>query len=316
MPTVTDTRPGALLADLARPRGGVFLRAEALAAGFARESIDRRLACGEWRAIHPDVYCASSSRIDDRGMIAAAVAHGGTRAVASHADAAALHRLEVQRRAGRRCITVPYGTWVQARPGLRVVRSRRLDGAAGNVGGIAATTLGRTVVDLAQILERPALHRVVADVVRRTALTVDHLAGQADALRGRSGLALLRQVCDELDPAHESDLETEGLALFIEAGFVDLEPQVEIMDSGLLVARVDFLDRERALAFEVDGWAFHGTPEAVAADARRDRRLADLGLEVVRFGTHALRRERAATLAECQRLWSTRVPGRRVQRLA
>lgn len=86
-------------------------------------------------------------------------------------------------------------------------------------------------------------------------------------LGGRAGVALLRQVLDELDVRHESDLESELLPLLVRAGWTELVPQHEVWPGSLLVARLDFADPTSRQGFEADGWG------------------------VSRFLTHQIRRE-------------------------
>jgi very-short-patch-repair endonuclease len=55
--------------------------------------------------------------------------------------------------------------------------------------------------------------------------------------------------------------------------------------SGRVVARADFADPVCMLVVEVDGWAYHGSRSQQQQDKRRDRRLAGLGWQTLRFTT-------------------------------
>lgn len=110
----------------------------------------------------------------------------------------------------------------------------------------------------------------------------------AEALGNRAGTALLRSTLKEFDPAFESGLEAEASDHFVAAG-IALESQVEVWDGWLLVARLDFADRERKLAIEIDGHRCHSTMAAQERDRRRDRTLRRLGWTVLRFATDDVR---------------------------
>lgn len=291
---------GKRLAELARPRYGVFTREQAEQCGYRREQVQRRLAQGEWRALHRDVFVSNLGPVLPLTLLSADLRFAGERAWASHLSAAHLHRVEIGRVSPDRWLTTPVGVVVPRRPGLQPTRSRRLEGVTGTVQGLPCLSLSRTVVDLARVLDRRSLTLAVADVCRRTGLTADSLTSAAEGLGGRVGVALLHVVLEEFDPLHESCLEAELLPLLVQAGFEELVPQFEIFHAGRFIARVDFADERRKQAFEADGWAFHSDPAALARDRQRDRALRQAGWDTTRFLTHQIRREQAAVVREAR----------------
>ena len=105
--------------------------------------------------------------------------------------------------------------------------------------------------------------------------------------RGRNGSAalrelLLRQAGTEVP---ESALERALLLLLQDAGIDHLlEQQVEVHDADGFVMRVDFANRERRVAIELDSLAFHlYDAQAFHADRAKRNRLALMGWNVFAF---------------------------------
>jgi len=64
------------------------------------------------------------------------------------------------------------------------------------------------------------------------------------------------------------------------------------------VARIDF---------EVDGLAYHSTPQQVARDKARDRRLTAAGWVTVRYDTNDVRRHPRRTVEDVRRQQAARL---------
>jgi very-short-patch-repair endonuclease len=64
----------------------------------------------------------------------------------------------------------------------------------------------------------------------------------------------------------------------LESGGIPFRQQVSFTNIG----RVDFVI-DKALVVEIDGWAFHKSPDSFEADRRRDALLTERGLTVLRF---------------------------------
>lgn len=71
-----------------RTQAGVISRAQALAAGSSRHMVDRRVAGGQWRRMHPGVYLVSGFRRTDEARLRAAVLWAGPTAAVHGASAA------------------------------------------------------------------------------------------------------------------------------------------------------------------------------------------------------------------------------------
>ncbi len=81
------------------------------------------------------------------------------------------------------------------------------------------------------------------------------------ARRGRSGITTMRELIAEAHDAGApagSNLELVTQDILETAGFGQIERQVPIYDAEGFIARVDFGDRRRRIAVEVDSDRFHG----------------------------------------------------------
>jgi very-short-patch-repair endonuclease len=202
-----------------------------------------------------------------------AIAYDG---VVSHLSAAVAWDLPLLSRPKKPHITVPKKR--RPRPGLSAVlhwaptsaedRARRL------------TSILRTVTDCARILPfGEAL--AVADAGLRLGLTSQELIAATTRMRG-SGSINARAVGAAATTASESFLESMLRALLIQNGIEGFEPQVTVQ-RGWFRARVDLGHRQAHVALEAEGYEFHGTSSAFAADCQRYDELVAAGWLVLRF---------------------------------
>ena len=150
----------AVIAELARVRHGVVTRRRLLAAGVTLAEVRSRLRSGSLLLEYPGVYRVGHQAPSREATYLAAVEACGVGALLCGRAAAHLHRLirgpapppEVVARSERRI------------EGILTCRSRRFDPREATVMlGIPVTTVARTLVDLAAVLEagsaRPRLPR-------------------------------------------------------------------------------------------------------------------------------------------------------------
>jgi very-short-patch-repair endonuclease len=151
------------------------------------------------------------------------------------------------------------------------------------ISAIPCTTVSRTLLDLAEVVDRRILERAIdqAEILRAFDLrAVEELLSRAD---GRRGVGVLRSVLEEYaEPAiTESELEERVLALCAQFGLRRPRVNQWITLQGGAV-RVDFLWRREKLIVEADGRDVHGSRRAFEQDRRRDQRLMLAGYRVMR----------------------------------
>jgi hypothetical protein len=161
------------------------------------------------------------------------------------------------------------------------------------VRGIPCTTVARTFLDLADVLDRQRLERAVAQAEVMGVFDLNALSEVLDRAPGRRGSAKLRVVLDQYEEGTaltQSELEQLMLAICMSAG-TD-RPRVNhwiVLEDGS--ALVDFCWPERKLVVEVDGHRFHVSRPAFERDRERDQRLTVAGYRVVRFTWRQIVRE-------------------------
>jgi len=274
-------------------RWGVFTRAELRAAGLSDGAIARRLQGGTLHRMYRNVYSvAHGALLRPEARWLGAVLACGDDAVLSHCSAAVLWGLLEDRwsfvdvTTPRRCRK---GT-----EGIRLHRTRRLEPVdVVVVRGIPATTVERTLVDLADVVPLRVLRRAArqAEVLR---LPTGSLRKKAHGRRGAPSLsALALQRADVV--LTRSQLESRFLRLCRRFGIPRPDRNV-----GIEGKERDFVWRGARLVVEVDGHATHGTRFAFEDDRARDVALVRAGWRVVRF-THAQIAFNAADVAAALR---------------
>jgi very-short-patch-repair endonuclease len=214
----------------------------------------------------------------------AAVLACGPGALLSHTSAAALHGL-LSTASPTVDVTIPRRAGL-SRPGISVHRSTSLDHAAfAEVHGIPCTSVSRTLLDLAAIVNRRVLERVCdqAEVLRVLDWTA--IGALLERAQGRPGIRRLRLVLDALDFSEgvtRSELERRFLALCRRADLPSPAVNQWLAMAGEEI-QVDFVWHRARVIAETDGFRTHGTRRAFERDRRRDRLLSLAGWTVVRF---------------------------------
>lgn len=235
----------------------------------------------------------------------------------STADAAERHRLRV--RAAARRLSAPVfghesaaavwrlpllGAWpadvhvlvlaacgTPTSPGVR--RHRVTDPPESRrVGGVAVTTVARTVVDLARTGSFARGLVLADDALRRYGVGEDDLSREVATASGGRGVRAARRVLDEADAAAESPGESLSRARMIELGLPRPALQREVRDHDGFAGRVDFLWERQGVVGEFDGRLKYragatgdraAAEDRVWAEKRREDRIRATGLRVVRW---------------------------------
>jgi very-short-patch-repair endonuclease len=286
----------AMIFDLAAGQYGVVARDQLVEAGVPRYAIDNRVRNGRFESLHRGVYRVVGPVRGALEREMAAVLACGTGARLSHWSAAALMDLGPTPGSDTPTdITTP-GHRPERGPEIRVRRVARFeDDEVTVIEGIPATAPARTILDLAAALGPKGLERMVARAERAGLTTAADIARLLERHPGRRGIRALRAVL-ALDggPALLRS-EAEGLLLDM-VRLADLPvPRTNAKAAGF---EVDFLWGTPPLAVEVDGYAYHSSPEMFARDRKRDRALRAAGFHVLRFTLADLTRRREVVLVD------------------
>jgi predicted transcriptional regulator of viral defense system len=274
----------AVLGDLAERQHGVVTLAQLRSLGLSGSAVWERAAGGRLRRVHRQVYAVGRGGLTEPGRWMAAVLAYGPDGVLSHRDAAALHGLRGDRRAGVD-VTVPRRA--RGRLNVEVHVSRTLRPADVVVRErISCTSVARTLVDLGDVLSPRAVERAVEQAEILHSFDLKEVEKALARAGPRRGAGVLRAVLRELGGPTATKRELEERFLAVCRGASLPQPAVnDWLDLGGTELQVDFLWRAQRLIVETDGRATHATRQAFERDRRRDQQLTLAGYTVVRF-TH------------------------------
>jgi len=188
-------------------------------------------------------------------------------------------------------VTVPSQNGRRKPAGIRIHRSRRL--VADEVTamrGIPVTSLARTLLDLADVLNPQALRRAITEAEYRNVFDLTSLTAVVRNNPGRRGAKVMR-AAEQAGHRTRSPLEDRFLA-FVDRWRVE-DPESNVWLEGY---EVDFLWRRVGLVVELDGAAEHGTRAAVRRDRKKDRVLWRAGFRTMRLTDDALDAEEEVAL--------------------
>jgi predicted transcriptional regulator of viral defense system len=293
--------PDRTIAALAANQHGLVSRAQLLRLGLGRREVQYRVETGRLLPVRRGVYAAGHRPRSAPARWMAAVLAVGDDAVLSHRSAAALWGLTRQDPV-RVDITVPRA--LRRTAGIALHRTAVARDEVRRRDGVPLTSIPRTLLDLAAVLDRHRLRRVVEQA--ETLRLADH-ASLDDLLRRhprRAGAPALRAILAEgLTGAgvSRSELE-ERFQAFLDARALPRPRQNAPVRTPTRTFEADFVwTKERVIA-ELDGHAFHSHREAFERDRLRDRSLQAAGWRVVRVTWRQLGRDPKALAADLKRL--------------
>ncbi|MEK9501835.1 type IV toxin-antitoxin system AbiEi family antitoxin domain-containing protein [Gaopeijia maritima] len=270
--------PDARIAHIARRQHGVVSRRQALEAGLGGSTIHRRVTAGLWTRLHQGVYRVVTLPSPLEWASGASLA-GGPDALVSYTSAAYLHGWIAGEAPRPVHLSIPR-PGPRTRAGLRVHRVEPLQSDEIDcLFGVPVTSRGRTLIDLAPVVPKRDLERIVAHVQRNDELSAAQLDTLAVRYRGRRGARKLREIIEQPGGARftRSEAEARFLGLIRTA-------DLPVPDTNVLLGPYE-LDavwpRERVVV-EVDGYAFHRSRDQFEADRRKDAWLTARGYRVIR----------------------------------
>lgn len=257
-----------------------------LAVGLTRRQVRTRLETGEWEQLARGIVGFAGLDMTWRRRCRAALLVSSEAAVLGHATAARLHAFDGYDTDDRVIVSFPGGS----RPG------RLPNGAIGRRAG-ALEPHQTTVVDGLPCVIRPvALLQVAADDgVDAAGRALDSMLRDGASptwirqvssqwrRKGVAGPAVVMRLLDErvdrrLPRSWFQRLAKRTLAA---RGFQVVDELPVRDDRGVLLAELDLANPLLKIGVECQSWRWHATPSARADDARRKRRLRQLGWEIV-----------------------------------
>ena len=293
------------LVPLLGPHG--VARASDLAGRVDRHTVGRWVRDGRLLRPHRGVVVAPECW--DRWRTRALAGVLATDGTLSHVSALAVWR--VIEDDGPVHVSVPARRRALRSPGLVVHRVQDLD--ADRLGPFPVTAVARSLADgwgwaHGHHGTRRAVERMRGAVIetlrnrRVTTAQVEAEVGRRAALPGRRDLTELVRLVEQ---GCQSELEIWGVRhVLAGSGMPRFEQQHRVTLASGRTVHLDAALPDLRVAVELDGAAFHGSPDARERDTRRDVALAALGWVVLRFSHQRLTREpetcRREILAVCR----------------
>lgn len=283
MRRLTQTRRlDAAIADLAGRQHGLVTRGQLGRLGLAESGIDRRLRARRLHRVHRGVYAVGHRLLPVEGRWLAAVLASGPGAVLSGRSAGALWGIS-----NTRLEAVEVSTPRKTRS-LGAIRRHcvRLPADETTIErGIPTTTVPRTLLDLAAVLDADRLERAMREAEVRRLYDTLSLPDLLKRHRRHRGNVRLRACLERLGlqgGATREELEARFLSL-VRRRALPLPALNAWIDLGDVRFQVDCLWRRAAVVAELDGHRVHGTRAAFESDRERDRRLQAAGWTVLRI---------------------------------
>ena len=259
--------------------------------GISADQIKNFLRRQRLHVIYRGVYTLGHRHLDRNGLLMAAALACGPGAVLSHRTAGYLWSL-----IGFRVpIQVTARTRVRSRPGFVARRSRTLADADRVIrSGLPVTTLPRTLIDLASVLDPDRLRNAYEEADRLHRLSLSELIGQCDRSPGRRGVGHLRRwtLAAAAPTPGKTELERLVIKVCDEHGLP--RPETNVTVEGY---EADALWPRSKVIVEADSFEFHRSCAAFERDRVRDIQHRLAGYTVVRL-THRRLTEEPEQVAE------------------
>lgn len=223
------------MADLADRQHGVVEYQQLRELGLGEAAIQYRADAGRLHRVHEGVFAVGHRKLSRAGHLVAAVLACGKGALVSHITAAVLWNL-ISRSTAAIHVTVPRSKKPRI-DGVTVHLTRQLpDCDRAEVDGIPVTSVARTLLDLAAILESPRLIRAIEQAERLRVFDLREVEELLARSRGKRGAKALRAALAEVagePPDTRSPLE-DGFRDFCRERGIE-EPSFNVMVAGYCV---------------------------------------------------------------------------------
>ncbi len=275
-----------IIYDLAARQHGLAALVQLHDAGVPPVVVRRRIERGALVALSPRVVRVAGSPLTPHQRVMSAVLDAGPGSAVARRTAFAIWGVPGFELSPPHLVREYEGRNVDAALGIAHASRTLAAHHVVELYGIPVCTPARALVDLAAEVSYQRLERVCDQAWSRRLLTgvglheiVEELGG-----RGRTGMAKLRQLVDERPLDYrppESNLEARVAEVLKSAFEPPLERQVDLGDDDDWLGRVDYLDRELCIVFEIQSDLFHTSVSDRARDRARRERLEAAGWLVV-----------------------------------
>ncbi|HEY5979852.1 MAG TPA: hypothetical protein VIT41_09470 [Microlunatus sp.] len=274
---------------LVREQAGVISRAQALRLGLTRRQIDYRLKTGDWLVAYPRVYRLGVV-VESPELRMRAAALWVDNGVLSGVGAAWWWGL-VPDPPLRWEFQVDGSTRRTLQSGVCLLRRWVDPYDVTNHRGVTVLARPLALLRAAAALERARRRhgvRVIDRAKQQQVVTAIQLNEAFQRNRGTWGTTAMRDLLERTGDRAHSDLERLGVRLLTEAGITGFVVNLAIRLSSGRAAELDIAFEEKRLAIELDGFRYHSSSEAHAADLARQNAVIADGWTLLRYAPEVL----------------------------
>jgi very-short-patch-repair endonuclease len=202
-------------------------------------------------------------------------------------------------------VTNPQGSRGPA--GIRLHRSRLAGDERTVEARIPVTTVARTLLDLAEVLDEDGVRRAFEEADRLKLLRMTELERVCARAGRRKGLVALRRLIDAArEPVTTRSPLEDRFAEFCREHLADLP--APLTNVAILDHEVDAYWPAHRLVIEMDSWEFHSHRAAFENDRARDAKMQAAGYQVIRLTHRQLETEAPRITTQLQKMLSTDQP--------
>jgi very-short-patch-repair endonuclease len=267
------------LQRIARRQFGVFTHGQAVARGYTPYQIRRRLRDGEWQRIIGQSYAAAGLRatplIRDR---AAQLSIPGS--VLAGPSAARTWQVPVAEAGQFLYVGANGGSRL---PGVRLLYETPDPRDVSLFQGLPTISRAGAIVDCLRLLPESTATTLLDRALQQRWIGIDDLATRITRRHRRHGTPRLVRLLAAVAPGQRSVAERRLGGMLRAGRITGWRANVEIHDGAGLIGIGDVVFDRVRLVLEVDGLAFHTTPEQFERDRQRQNRLVAADWTVLRF---------------------------------
>jgi hypothetical protein len=266
--------------ELAHRQAGVITRAQLLEHKRASDAIQYMLATKQVVPIHRGVYLVRGAPLTYEAELWAAVL--ATDGVLGFATAAHLWGI-LDRPASMINVVAARGPHNHTPSGVKVHRIDLRPTSVQRHNGLPVTTRKTTALDHLGRLPAVPADGFADRALQQGWITRHDIQYRFRSEPGRTGNVTLRRIFDQTSDGAAAASERVVHQLLHSAGVTGWRPNLDVWHDGVLVGVIDIGFEKQRVAIEIDGWAFHVTPERFQRDRTRANNLIALGWTVLRF---------------------------------
>lgn len=273
------------LIDHAIANGGIVTRSEGLALGVPSTSLSRMVRQGILVQCGPGAYALPGRHDDQVTPLYAACRK--LSAVVSHESAAQIHGLERPRDITP-TVSVLRGS-TNSFAGVTIHQPTDLtEDQVTRLRELPVTTPERTIVDLAAVITKGHLERIIDNGLAARIFELDELTQLFSSLgrRGKPGTKKLRQILEARGVGYvapESEMERRLIGIIERSGLPTPDRQYKPEWLTTLNGRVDLCYPDHKVVIEADSRRWHTLSNAFETDRLRDNAANLAGWTVLRF---------------------------------